>query len=954
MNISELHEILVSPDVKRVDIHIYQTARLISAKIEINGIRLFASSAYAPTNAVNTAESSRVKFYQSAAKCLKDAQGDRRPHKHYHAVMGGDFNAKIGENSAETNVWDCIGHVHDKGSKTNENGQKLLQLCKDQNQYIMNTFFQAKKIHRHTWRSNANVAGAPPGTKFTDRIDYILIDKWLKSFARQCRVYRGTTANICVTDHFILELKLALPSNGRRKRAILRRQKPPSEKLVVSALRDDPAVVVEYSKALDNMLPIPPPPGTTMDELEDIICNAIKSATKETLPRVELIKKSPPWQDKELDELHYQFKKATPTNRQILQQKIKEKRKELKNEYYLQKSNNINEAAEARDVERQFRLLKSYNIHRQSPELLVSNEDLTKHFSEHFGTDYSNLEIPPEIKHPDKFPFLTPEPVQVNQQTPDKDEIKQAMSYYKNNKAQGLDKVKGEYIKYQNSECLLVYVTLLISMIWNTVLVPMTWLGSELVCLYKKGARSLAKNYRAISIAPMLSRLLPIIVMRRTKEAYERNLDRAQFGFRSNASTTDALFCIRHIIEKTTGFFVVAFVDLTAAYDKLPRDFIFRVAAYRFQAPDVIGILRKLYECTWAKVRGSKVKFDILTGCRQGGLESPSIFNCYFDFVLKICSEQIDKKIAGDVGIDMEFTIPIEATNRPQRSRHKSRGHEMLRFLIYADDLVVPCRDIKTLDTVLHILDYNFRRFGLTISVSKTVTVPFNSDPVTEKLPSLISLNGKPLENATSFKYLGLMLTNQAEPTYVEHRIANAEAKYQELKNVLSDQEIALKTRTKFLESCVRSRLLYSVQAWNMTAREQAQIEAQWNNFLRRLVRGGFRHREREVQINNPDGTTSVKTELPFCLTNEAIYRITGSQFIGIFLEQQKIKYLAHVCRMENNAYPKITAFSKLKKGQRCEWSKIAKSLGMDRGQLLIILSCKIKFAEWFAHRYSA
>ena len=193
------------------------------------------------------------------------------------------------------------------------------------------------------------------------------------------------------------------------------------------------------------------------------------------------------------------------------------------------------------------------------------------------------------------------------------------------------------------------------------------------------------------------------------------------------------------------------------------------------------------------------------------------------------------------------------------------------------------------------------------------------------------------------------MLTNQAEPTYVEHRIANAEAKYQDLKNVLSDQEIALKTRTKFLESCIRSRLLYS-----MTAREQAQIEGQWNNFLRRLVRGGFRHRERVVQISNPDGTVSVKTELPFCLTNEEIHRITGSKSIGIFLEQQKIKYLAHVCRMENNAYPKITAFSKLKKGQRCEWSKVAKSLGMDKGQLLITLSCKIKFAEWFTHRYSA
>ena len=60
-------------------------------------------------------------------------------------------------------------------------------------------------------------------------------------------------------------------------------------------------------------------------------------------------------------------------------------------------------------------------------------------------------------------------------------------------------------------------------------------------------------------------------------------------------------------------------------------------------------ILRKLYDGTKAYNAGTKVWFDLLVGCRQGGLESPTIFNYYFDFVLKVCVEEIDHKLLGSV-----------------------------------------------------------------------------------------------------------------------------------------------------------------------------------------------------------------------------------------------------------------------------------------------------------------
>ena len=62
-------------------------------------------------------------------------------------------------------------------------------------------------------------------------------------------------------------------------------------------------------------------------------------------------------------------------------------------------------------------------------------------------------------------------------------------------------------------------------------------------------------------------------------------------------------------------------------------------------------ILRKLYDGTKAYIAGTKVRFDLLVGCRQCGLESPTLFNYYFDFVLKVCVEEIDCKFPEGCGL---------------------------------------------------------------------------------------------------------------------------------------------------------------------------------------------------------------------------------------------------------------------------------------------------------------
>ena len=100
---------------------------------------------------------------------------------------------------------------------------------------------------------------------------------------------------------------------------------------------------------------------------------------------------------------------------------------------------------------------------------------------------------------------------------------------------------------------------------------------------------------------------------------------------------------MKNITEKYGGTLIAVYVDLTAAYDHVPREFLFRILQIRTGANHLIAILKKMYEGTTASIRGTKAKFDVLIGCRQGGQESPCLFNYYFDYVLKVAASEIDK-----------------------------------------------------------------------------------------------------------------------------------------------------------------------------------------------------------------------------------------------------------------------------------------------------------------------
>ena len=145
-------------------------------------------------------------------------------------------------------------------------------------------------------------------------------------------------------------------------------------------------------------------------------------------------------------------------------------------------------------------------------------------------------------------------------------------------------------------------------------------------------------------------------------EWYEHQLDDKQNGFRQNYSTATGVLTnklLHNIVNKKKQMAFLLFVDLSAAFDKLNRDFLWKTIKLRFKPgtnTKIINLLEHLYSTTSAEIKGNEsLVFNIETGVFQGGPESPILYNLFMDYVMRVfmlkCREENVKFISHSYSI---------------------------------------------------------------------------------------------------------------------------------------------------------------------------------------------------------------------------------------------------------------------------------------------------------------
>ena len=107
---------------------------------------------------------------------------------------------------------------------------------------------------------------------------------------------------------------------------------------------------------------------------------------------------------------------------------------------------------------------------------------------------------------------------------------------------------------------------------------PENWKVVKLKVIFKKGDATLPKNYRPISIIPVMSKIFSTILYLRIQDAIDGQLSDEQYGFRRGRGCADAVHVLRMLVEKSAEWgeeLWVAALDVEKAFDRVHHTALF-------------------------------------------------------------------------------------------------------------------------------------------------------------------------------------------------------------------------------------------------------------------------------------------------------------------------------------------------------------------------------------------
>jgi sorting nexin-29 len=579
----------------------------------------------------------------------------------------------------------------------------------------------------------------------------------------------------------------------------------------------------------------------------------------------------------------------------------------LRNKQLQEEADEVDLRAQKRDLERLYRTFKDENhaFKDAKPKDACDPARLKEYFQKHFTPTKPDA-TPIELINAPTFVCLLrrmESSREINSDAPTKLEIVDTLKSLKAYKSS--NDLPLAYIKFAiECDAVLNEFERLFSLIWTTEKQPADWSHSKLVALWKgadKGKATDPKTYRGIQVGSALCKIMVSIILNRLKKWYDSQLCDQQQGFRQGRGTSDGIFMLKRVqqISKKAKKKVYAlFIDLTAAFDHVNRDWMFESILQRLPNDSnkkLFRLLQSIYAHTTTALSQDETDiFEIHSGVRQGGPESPMLYNLYMDYVMRVfiaaCKE------ANVNFFSSSYCIPKDALKTQSQFGLGKFGNVTVDWLGYADDLVLLFNNIKDLRLGLDILNKTFKRYKLEMNLGKTKTMIMNLED--DDYPTTIAkVDGKDIENVEVFTYLGCKVHNRQATTGDEElslRKESASSRFYGLSMKFFNRKIALTTRVKLLNALVRTRLTYSCATWCLTKTQREHMNAEYTTTLRKMIRGGFKRKE---------------DSYAFVYSNQQVYEICKTTSLDAFVMKQQRSYIAHIIRQEDESIAKKLLF---------------------------------------------
>ncbi|KAK3507185.1 hypothetical protein QTP70_009526 [Hemibagrus guttatus] len=757
-------------EVKRV------SDRVMSLKLEIEGVMLNVVSGYAPQVGCELEEKER--FWSELDEVMESIPTGER------VVIGADFNGHVGEgNTGDEEVMGKFGV-----KERNLEGQMVVDFAKRMDMGVVNTYFQKREEHRVTYKSGGR----------STQVDYILCRRGNLKEISDCKVVVGESV---ARQHRMVVCRMTLMVCKKKRSEIEKKTKwwKLKKEECCEEFRQ------KLRQALGGQVVLPDDWETTGEVIRETgrkvlgVSSGRRKEDKETwwwneevqdsVQRKRLAKKK--WDMDRTEENRQEYKE--------LQRRVKREVSKAKQKAYDELYTRLDTREGEKDLYRlarqrdrdgkdvqQVRVIKD-----RDGRVLTSEESVQRRWKEYFE----------ELMNEENEREKRVEGVNSVEQKVDKirkDEVRKALKRMKSGKAVGPDDIPVEVWKCLG-EAAVEFLASLFNRVLESERMPEEWRRSVLVPIFKnKGDVQSCSNYRGIKLMSHTMKVWERVVEARLRKVVE--ICEQQYGFMPRKSTTDAIFALRILMEKYRDGqkeLHCVFVDLEKAYDRVPREELWYCMRKSGVAEKYVRVVQDMYERSRTVVRcavGQTEEFNVEVGLHQGSALSPFLFAIVMD------------QLSEEVRQESPWTM------------------------MFADDIVICSESREQVEENLERWRFALERRGMKVSRSKTEYMCVNE----REGSGTVRLQGEEVKKVQEFKYLGSTVQSNGEcGKEVKKRVQTGWNGWRKVSGVLCDQKISARIKGKVYRTVVRPAMLYGLETVSLRKRQESELEVAELKMLR-------------------------------------------------------------------------------------------------------------------------
>ncbi|KAK3561425.1 hypothetical protein QTP86_002546 [Hemibagrus guttatus] len=757
-------------EVKRV------SDRVMSLKLEIEGVMLNVVSGYAPQVGCELEEKER--FWSELDEVMESIPTGER------VVIGADFNGHVGEgNTGDEEVMGKFGV-----KERNLEGQMVVDFAKRMDMGVVNTYFQKREEHRVTYKSGGR----------RTQVDYILCRRGNLKEISDCKVVVGESV---ARQHRMVVCRMTLMVCKTKRSKIEKKTKwwKLKKEECCEEFRQ------KLRQALGGQVVLPDDWETTAEVIRETgrkvlgVSSGRRKEDKETwwwneevqdsIQRKRLAKKK--WDMDRTEENRQEYKE--------LQHRVKREVSKAKQKAYEELYTRLDTREGEKDLYRlarqrdrdgkdvqQVRVIKD-----RDGRVLTSEESVQRRWKEYFE----------ELMNEENEREKRVEGVNSVEQKVDKirkDEVRKALKRMKSGKAVGPDDIPVEVWKCLG-EAAVEFLANLFNRVLESERMPEEWRRSVLVPIFKnKGDVQSCSNYRGIKLMSHTMKVWERVVEARLRKVVD--ICEQQYGFMPRKSTTDAIFALRILMEKYRDGqkeLHCVFVDLEKAYDRVPREELWYCMRKSGVAEKYVRVVQDMYERSRTVVRcavGQTEEFNVEVGLHQGSALSPFLFAIVMD------------QLSEEVRQESPWTM------------------------MFADDIVICSESREQVEENLERWRFALERRGMKVSRSKTEYMCVNE----REGSGTVRLQGEEVKKVQEFKYLGSTVQSNGEcGKEVKKRVQAGWNGWRKVSGVLCDQKISARIKGKVYRTVVRPAMLYGLETVSLRKRQESELEVAELKMLR-------------------------------------------------------------------------------------------------------------------------